>query len=127
MNETQKLLADKVNRLTQRLEFNIKDPSRTDIENARSGVQLAGLCEVLERIVPHPTFSAEERVERLARVVDGATPDPRLMEPEIVKLERLVARIDELMPVSGLSVHEKLDRLGQMFAAAFPDSVKNVG
>jgi hypothetical protein len=127
MNETQRKLNDKVDRLTQRLEFAIKDPSRSDAENARASVQLAALTEVLERIVPHPSFSPEERVERLARVVDDATPNPRLMEPEIVKLERLVARVDELMPVSGLSVQEKLDRLGRMFAAAFPDSVNKVG
>jgi len=127
MNETQKALINKVNKLTQRLEFPIKDPSRSDGENAMAGAQLAALTKVLERVVPHPTFSPEERVERLARVVDGATPNPRFMEPEIVKLERLLARVDELMPVSGLSAEEKLERLGRMFAAAYPETVNKAG
>jgi len=127
MNETQKLLTNKVNRLTQRLETLKTDPSRSEIENARAGGQLVSLCEALERAVPHPTFSAEERVERTARAVDGATPNPRLMEPEIVKLERLTARIHELVPDPDLSLDEKVDRLGRLFAAAFPNMLNKAG
>ena len=127
MNETQRKLANKVGRLTQRLETVGVDDSRTDIENARAAVQLVTLCAALERAVSHPTFSAEERVERMARAVDGATPNPRLMDPEIVKLERLVARIHALVPDPALSLDEKLDRLGKLFAVAFPDMVKKVG
>jgi len=127
MNETQKLLANKVNRLTQRLELQITDQSRSVAENARATVRYTQVCKALEGLVPYPTFSTEERVERLAHAVEGATPNMQIMEPDIIKLERVAARIDELVPDPKLSIEEKIARLGQQFATVFPEKVNKAG
>lgn len=126
MNERQKKLADKVGRLTQRLDFAVKDPTLSAAENARAAAELKAIAARLMAIIPDPALSAEERVERLARAVSDAKPDWDRIEPASHVLARLKPRIDELVPGTDLTTEAKVDKLGEMFRRAFPQSLSDV-
>ena len=126
MNEQQKKLADKLGRLTQRLETNVKDPSLSAAENARAVSELRAIAARLVAIIPDPSLSAEQRVERLARAVSNATPNWDMIEPASHVLARLKPRIDALVPGTNLTTEAKIDKLGEMFRALFPQNFSDV-
>ena len=126
MNQRQKELAKKVGRLTQKLETQINDPSMSGAENARAVAELKAIASRLVAVIPDPSFSAEQRVERLAHAVGGATPNTDMLEPASHVVARLKTRIDELLPGTDLSTEAKIDKLGAMFRAAFPEKVSDV-
>ncbi|MFB9909414.1 hypothetical protein [Allokutzneria oryzae] len=96
--------------------------------------ELVDLSVRLLRLLPDPSLSPDERLERLARVVPGSqlvtahrrtarsklyqlrqrleqlVPDPGL--DSRARLERLVARLEELVPGEGLRPIQRLERLG---------------
>jgi hypothetical protein len=126
MNERQKELADKVGRLTKRLDFQVKDPSLSAAENARAASELKTIGARLMAIIPDPSLSAEQRIERLARAVSNAKPDWGMIEPASHVLARLKPRIDELVPGTDLTTEAKVEKLGEMFRAAFPQNFSDV-
>jgi hypothetical protein len=126
MNERQKKLADKVGRLTQRLDFSVKDPSLSAAENARAASELKAIAARLMAIIPDPALSAEERVERLARAVSNAKPDWDMIEPASHVLARLKPRIDQLVPGTDLTTEAKVEKLGELFRRAFAQSLSDV-
>jgi hypothetical protein len=126
MNERQKKLADKLGRLTQRLETGVKDPTLSAAENARAVAELKAISARLAAIIPDPSLSAEQRVERLARAVESATPDWDMIEPASHVLARLKPRIDALVPGTELTSEAKIDKLGELFRALFPQNFSDV-
>ena len=125
MKKHQRALSEKLDRLSQRLDFDISDEELTDQENAQATLELAAISTRLAAAIPSATFSPEERVERLARVVDHTTPKAEFMEPNSKKLARIKLRVDELMPGTELSTEQKIDKLGEMFRAVFPDKLRD--
>lgn len=123
MNERQKKLAAKVGRLTQRLETEIKDPALSPAENARAEAELKAIASRLVDAIPDPRYSAEQRVERLAHAVSGASPNMNMLEPASHVLARLKTRIDELVPEADLTTEAKIDKLAALFRAAFSDKM----
>jgi hypothetical protein len=126
MNERQKKLADKLGRLTQRLETGVKDPTLSAAENARAVAELKAISARLAAIIPDPSLSVEQRVERLARAVESATPNWDMIEPASHVLARLKPRIDALVPGTELTSEAKIDKLGELFRALFPQNFSDV-
>jgi chemotaxis regulatin CheY-phosphate phosphatase CheZ len=123
MNERQRELTAKVGRLTQKLETGVIDPTLSAAENARAEAELKSIAARLVAVIPKPALSAEERVERMARAVSHATPDLDKIEPASHVLARLKPRIDELVPDGDLTMEEKVDKLGDIFRAAFAQNI----
>lgn len=80
--------------------------------------ELATLSITLLRLLPDPSLSPNERLERLARVVPKSvmvTAHRRNARSKLLELRR---RLDELVPEQGLSYEEKLahlvDRLDEL-------------
>jgi len=118
MNPTQVALSRKLERLTQRLDRKNLDPTLSREANEKASAELAALAVQLASLLPDPTFSVEERIEQLARLVPQATPNPELMEPDAVKLRRIKERLDELVSGKELTAEQKIAKLGQLLAQA---------
>ena len=118
MNSTQVALSRKLERLTQRLDTKLSDPTVSREENEKASAELSALALQLMSLLPDPTFSLEERIERLARFVPRATPKPELMEPDTVKLRRIKDRLDELVSGKELTPEQKIAKLGQLLVQA---------
>jgi hypothetical protein len=126
MNERQKRLADKVGRLTQRLETGVYDKTLSAEQNAKAVAEFGAIATRLARIIPEPIFSPEQRLERIAVAMSGAKADLSKLEPASRTLARLKARIEELVPGDDLTVEEKIDKLGDAFRAASPEKLRVV-
>ena len=124
MNERQKKLADKVGRLTQRLETAIYDPALSAERNAQVAAELRAISGQLHSIIPGLTFSPEQRLERIALAVNGGTSNP--LEPDSQRLARLKTRIDELIPGSDMTIEAKVDKLAELFRKASGQKIRDV-
>lgn len=60
--------------------------------------ELEALSRQLQDLLPDPSLSPDERLERLARVVEGREPRLEYLESAAAKVERLKTRLDELLP-----------------------------
>jgi hypothetical protein len=115
MNRTQSELSQRVDRLSQRLDTKVSEPSLSLEENQRAVADLASIARRLAAVLPDVSASPEERVERLARYVPGATPKPELMVSDYQKLVRMRARLEELVP-GDLTPEQRVDRLAKYLA-----------
>ena len=73
--------------------------------------ELAALSITLLRLLPDPSLSPNERLERLARVVPGSvmvTAHRRNVRSKLLELRR---RLDDLVPEPGFSYADKLNHL----------------
>lgn len=72
---------------------------------------LTALSERLLELLPDPSLSPDERLERIARVVPSSTLKSAYHQTARTKLNRLRARLDELVPRDDLCYAEKLEWL----------------
>jgi predicted nuclease with TOPRIM domain len=100
-------LKAKVGSLTQRLDHMVPDNKLTFKENRAAALELKAISETLFELLPDKSLSPFERLERLGRVAEPREPLLEELQPAHVKLKRLKARINELVPGEG-SFHEKL-------------------
>lgn len=117
MSQIQNELSQRIDRLSQRLDTKVSEPSLSLEENQRASAELASIARRLAAILPDVSASPEERVERLARYVPSATPNPDLMISDYAKLVRMRARLEELVP-GDLTPEQRVDRLARHFAEA---------
>ena len=113
MNKKQAALSARVARVSKRLDFKIADPDLGPEENDHAHARLVEIARAIEAMLPAPHLSIEERLERPAAMIPGVTPGA--IDSDAVKLARIVARVDELVPGSDLSTIEKIERLGELF------------
>lgn len=104
---------EKINRLTQRLDHMVPDPKLTSSENKDVAEKLASISDKLYSLLPDPSLSPDERLERLARVTSDRIPQTENLLSAHSKLNRLVARLDELIPGSA-TPEEKIDNLVEL-------------
>jgi hypothetical protein len=88
----------------------VPDPKLSTAENHRVSAELAALSSKLYWLLPDPSLSPFERLERLGRVVEERTPDFEQLQSASVKLRYLRKRIDELVP-GDLTPERKIDLL----------------
>jgi hypothetical protein len=117
VNRTQSELSERIDRLSQRLDTKVTEPSLSLEQNQRASAELASIARRLAAILPDVSASPEERVERLARYVPNATPDPALMVSDHAKLVRMRARLEALVP-GDMTPEQRVDRLGRYLAEA---------
>ncbi len=96
--------------LTQRLDHSVPDPKVSASVNQKASAELGALSDKLFWHVPDKSLSPFERLERLSRAADQATPDLTHLQPATEKLKNLKARIDQLVPGDGTS-EQKIDTL----------------
>ena len=73
--------------------------------------ELAALSKKLQELLPDPSLSPDERLERLARVVPDSVLASAHHQTARTKLKRLRGRLAELVPGNSLSSLEKVDFL----------------
>jgi hypothetical protein len=84
--------------LTQRLDHMVPDVDLSKEENNKVSAELAALSAKLYGLLPDNSLSPFERLERLARVVEGRKPDLSQLQSASKKLEALRARLNDLVP-----------------------------
>lgn len=105
-----KLLID---RLTQRLDHMVPDLKVAKAVNDAAAAKLSEISGFLANALPDHSLSPEERLERLARVVQDRVPRQEQLLPAIQKVDRLERRLAELVPGEGMSAMDRLNRLVQ--------------
>ena len=88
----------RLDHLTQRLDHTVPESSLSFQENRQASAELLSLSSKLEGLLPDPSLSPFERVERLARAIEDRTPEPEHLQSAAVKVARLKERLDELVP-----------------------------
>jgi hypothetical protein len=73
--------------------------------------ELMGLCRRLAELLPDPTLSPEERIERLGRVAPHSLVKSENAKTARTKLNALKLRLTELVPSRKLSALQKLEFL----------------
>lgn len=107
MNE----LTYRLNRLTQRLDHMVPDNGISSELNDRAATILRELSERLIALLPDPSLSPDERLERIARAVQDRVPQSEQLLPAIQKVHRLERRLLELVPGDDLDCFARLERL----------------
>lgn len=101
----------RVEQVTQRLDHGTSDPRASLEVNKAAAQELKELSIRLIELLPNPALSPDERLERIARVVQDRIPRTDLLVSDLEKLDRLESRLKELVPDDGLSSSERLERL----------------
>lgn len=83
--------------------------------------ELTDLSVRLLKLLPDPSLSPDERLERLARVVPNSQMITAHRRSARHKLYQLRRRLDELVPEPGLSYQDKLEWLVQRLEGLVPD------
>jgi hypothetical protein len=117
VNRIQSELFQRIDRLSQRLDTKVTEPSLSLEENQRASAELASIARRLAAILPDVSASAEERVERLARYVPNAVPRAELMISDHAKLVRMRQRLEDLVP-GELTPEQRVDRLARYLGDA---------
>ena len=106
-------LKQKMDQVTKRLDHNVPDPEMSDVENSAAASELAAISEKLANMLPDPSLSPDERLERLARVIKGRNIQQESLQTAARKVEKLKTRINELVPGDS-GMENKLDKLSEM-------------
>ncbi|OWJ91959.1 hypothetical protein [Paracoccus yeei] len=110
--------------LTQRLDHMVPDPEMPLAFNRKAAADLAAISEKLYELLPDPSLSPLERIERLARVVEGRSPDLEQLQPAHKKLEKINERLTQLMPDDSNPM-EKIDQLYQIIVSMAPVELRS--
>lgn len=113
-------IKDTLSRLTERLDHMVPDPKLTALDNQKAAAQLAALSARLHVFLPDHTLSPQERLERLARVIQNRVPQSQHLLSANEKLAALTTRLNELVP-GGMTPEEKVDHLVDLATKAVPD------
>ena len=91
-------LVERARELTQRLDHMVPDPEISAAANQNAAAELAGISEKLYELLPDPSLSPLERLERLGRVIEKRDPDLEQLKPAHIKVAELKKRLDQLLP-----------------------------
>ena len=100
----------RLSQVTKRLDHMVPDPEISIQFNKNASAELLKLSAKLQKLLPDPSLSPDERLERLARVVQSRVPLLEHLQPANTKLHKLKNRLDELVPGSG-NASAKVDKL----------------
>ncbi|EJJ24604.1 hypothetical protein [Rhizobium sp. CF142] len=100
-----------VSRLTARLDHSVPDPKVFAAVNDDAARRLDELSRILAGALPDHSLSPDERLERLARVVQDRVPERQYLQPALEKVSRLERRLAELVPDPGLTPVERVQAL----------------
>lgn len=106
-----KKLKINVDNLTPQLDHMVPDPELTASENALIAAELASLTAKLQQLLPDPSLSPLERLERFVRVIDNVDADMTQLESANSKLQKLQSRINNFVPQEGLTTEQKINVL----------------
>jgi hypothetical protein len=102
-----------VSRLTSRLDHSVPDPEVAGAVNEDAARRLDELSRLLADALPDHSLSPDERLERLARVMQDRVPERQHLLPALEKVTRLELRLAQLVPDPDLSPVEKVQVLLQ--------------
>ena len=102
---------DKLNSLSQRLDHMVPDPKASLAKNQESAAELAAISAKLYTLLPDPSLSPLERIERLRRVVDQVEPDMDQLQSAIKKVEVINSRLNMFVSDENMSALQKIDVL----------------
>lgn len=111
-------------RLTQRLDHMVPDPELTAAENQRATAELGALASKLNALLPDPSLSPFEKLERLSRVVDRRQPDLTQLQSAATKVEALTNRLNQLVP-GDQSPDQKINSLVRKLDSMVPQDAKD--
>jgi len=109
--------------LTQRLDHMVPDPQMPTAVNQKAAAELAAISEKLFELLPDPSLSPLERLERLGRVVEQREPDMGQLLPAHEKVTALRERLDQMLPGDGASI-EKIEKLVEILGDVAPKDLK---
>ena len=113
MDNTKNKTLNRFSQVTQRLDHMVPEARQSDAQNAEAAAELAALSEKLAVLLPDSSLSPDERLERLARVVQDRVPYYEHLLPAASKVAKLKSRINELVPGEMSSV-DKISQLADM-------------
>ena len=113
--------------VTQRLDHMVPDVRVSPKANAEASRRLEELCARLSELLPDPSLSPDERLERIARVVQDRVPQSANLLPAIEKVHRLERRLEELVPDQTLGSGERLEHLVSQAERMKPQGFKSQG
>ena len=89
----------------------VPDPEISLELNEEATKELLLISTKLLELLPDPSLSPDERLERLARVVQNRVPQVENLQSANAKVHRLKRRLDELVPDEGGNYINKIDSL----------------
>jgi hypothetical protein len=98
----------------------IKYPGITEESQESVDSQLFRLSEKLQDLLPDPSLSPLERVERLGRVVPTSIQRSAQHLTARTKLNNIRLRLAELVPIEAMSAEEKIDILVEIIEELVP-------
>src|SRR5439155_379035 len=110
---------DRATELTQRLDHMVPDNRVSAAVNQEATAELASISAKLNTLLPDHSLSPSERLERLARVIEGREPNLAHLQPATVKVALLKDRLDQLVP-GRMSPEQKIDTLIQRLNQLVP-------
>ena len=96
--------------LTQRLDHSIPDPEMPFAFNRKAAEELGAIADKLLQVLPDPSLSPLERIERLSRVIEQRTPNMDQLMPAHKKVAQIKDRLDALIPGDDPPL-KKIDRM----------------
>ncbi|MEZ5421760.1 MAG: hypothetical protein R2682_01530 [Pyrinomonadaceae bacterium] len=124
MKSERNFLKERMLQVTQRLDHSVPDPEVSMARNQEAAIRLASISERLATLLPDPSLSPDERLERLARVVQDRIPQREHLQPAVAKVAKLTNRLDELVP-GDMSAEEKIAVLANRASELCNDESKS--
>lgn len=124
MNDS-KVLKDRLKRLMQRLDHSVPDNSLSKVENLLAAAELNSISARLYALMPDPSLSPHERIERLARVIEEVPPKLEYLQSAKAKVDSLIDHLNELIP-GDLTPEQKIDKLVEILNEHVPNDVSIV-
>jgi hypothetical protein len=127
MNYENNNLQNKLSKLTQTLDHSVPDPDAPSAANKLAAEELARISKKLYDLLPDPSLSPLERLERLRRVVDHVEPDMSQLKSAISKVETLNERLNLFVNDKEMTAIQKIDQLVEKVNKCFENKTCRFG
>ena len=101
----------RLDQVTKRLDHMVPDIVMSSKFNNLAAKELEEISTLLMKLLPDPSLSPDERLERLARVVQERIPEMENLLSASQKVHKLKRRIDELVPNDDMTHTTKIEYL----------------
>jgi hypothetical protein len=121
----QKLL-QKLNSMTQRLDHFVPKENLPDSMNRQAMLELEQISSKLYFLLPDPSLSPLERIERLSRVLEDTDPNLEHLQSAYDKVKAIEERLNSLIPDKDMSSMDKINFMLEKLHKLVPGEAKIV-
>jgi hypothetical protein len=116
-------IVKRANNLTQRLDHMVPDTKLSLAANQKAAAELAAISEKLYELLPDPSLSPIERLERLGRVIEKRDPDIEQLKPAHEKVSAIKERLNHLLPGDEAAL-DKVEKLIAILGEVSPKELR---